>query len=545
MKIKPNLSLWVIAVMAVVVTGTASVLLHRASSISLDLNMKNVEFLAGQQAEFWKGREDGYIRALHTLAEVMGGYETVPKEERRDRYDWILKSAFEAEQDMVSLYMVWKPNAIDGMDERYIGRAGSSPTGQYAIAYSRETGRICAHASDDIENLMAHISGPNARKDRVANPTPQKINGKDTLTFTMSVPIISTRTNEVVGGVGCVLPIDTIQSGIEHIIKTNEMINMEVMYSGNGTIMAHFIPERIGKNIFEADLELGDSIPRVFSAIQDGAAFSDTKYAPAFQENIGFVMKPFQIGNSDQHMAVLIGAFESDIFKEARTITRYTMLLAVIVLALSAIVVYFVLKNVSKPVVEAAVVSGGEEGQTKTESLSCVGREPVYNTAESVKSYLAKDIDEMLANIHSINGTPMESGYNMYKPVFAFDTDYENLQNAANHIQEIAGQSGELMKINSVMNNIASQANLIMMNAAIQTACAGEAGKGFTVVTSEIRKLAEYSSEQSKAVNAVLKKTKESIDKISESVGNALTGMEMFAGGKEPSRRSNKLAKTA
>ena len=33
-----------------------------------------------------------------------------------------------------SLYSIWKPNAVDGMDSRFIGRAGSSPTGQYALS---------------------------------------------------------------------------------------------------------------------------------------------------------------------------------------------------------------------------------------------------------------------------------------------------------------------------------------------------------------------------------------------------------------------------
>jgi len=353
MKSELRLSLVMIAIMAAVVTVIASVLLRRTSWISLDLNMKSVEFLAGQQAEFLKGREDGYIRVLRTLADVMSDYDTLPKWERRDRYDRMLKSVLESsEPDMVSLYMVWKPNAIDGMDERYTGRVGSSPAEQYAIACTRETGRIKARTSDDIENIMAHISGPNARRDRVDNPIPQKVNGKDTFTFRMSVPIISAVTNEVVGGVGCVLNIEIIQRVVDNTIKTNDIIDMAVVYSGNGTILAHLKPERIGKKIFDVDVELGDSIPAVFSAIQNGTTFRDTKYAPALHENIGFVIKPFQIGNSDQKLAILIGVSESNIFKEVRDITKYIIILAVLVLALSAIIVYFVLNKITKPIIK-------------------------------------------------------------------------------------------------------------------------------------------------------------------------------------------------
>jgi hemerythrin-like metal-binding protein len=81
------------------------------------------------------------------------------------------------------------------------------------------------------------------------------------------------------------------------------------------------------------------------------------------------------------------------------------------------------------------------------------------------------------------------------------------------------------------MENIASQTNLLSMNAAIEAAHAGESGKGFAVVADEIRKLAVSSAEQSKTISAVLKKIKSSIDKITLSTGSVLSEFESIDGG--------------
>jgi Methyl-accepting chemotaxis protein len=101
----------------------------------------------------------------------------------------------------------------------------------------------------------------------------------------------------------------------------------------------------------------------------------------------------------------------------------------------------------------------------------------------------------------------------------------------ATDIQEISRESEGLLEINSVMENIASQTNLLSMNAAIEAAHAGEAGKGFAVVADEIRKLAESSSEQSKTIGTVLKKIAESIKKITGSTDNVLARFESIDSG--------------
>ena len=135
-------------------------------------------------------------------------------------------------------------------------------------------------------------------------------------------------------------------------------------------------------------------------------------------------------------------------------------------------------------------------------------------------------VNNTIVHINSVSQTLQQNEQNIKNLAAASEKGRSGLFSVTRNIEEVAKESEGLLEINKVIQTIASQTNLLSMNAAIEAAHAGEAGRGFAVVAEEIRKLADSSSAQAKNVASALKTMNDSLSKISGSAAVVIGDFE-------------------
>jgi methyl-accepting chemotaxis protein len=156
--------------------------------------------------------------------------------------------------------------------------------------------------------------------------------------------------------------------------------------------------------------------------------------------------------------------------------------------------------------------------------------------ASTITAQISQSVQQVADNAQAVTNDSAQAAQAAkegYKTVRETIQGMENIKSkvdlSANKVLEMGTRSGQIGTIVETIDDIASQTNLLALNAAIEAARAGEHGKGFAVVADEVRKLAEKSAGATREIAVLIKgiqsTVNEAVEAMKESAHEVETGV--------------------
>ncbi|MCL2558774.1 MAG: HAMP domain-containing protein, partial [Treponema sp.] len=354
MKIGPRITLFM-GLVSVISIGALSVVLtigawNAAEVLASGLAQTRARQVAGEFKNFL----DTHWHKAATALSTLDHYELIPVEARREFIDCFMHDIVVENPEVINVWSVWDPDALEGDDGAWIGAPGTDARGRFVPMHTRtEAGEIISQVASDFEGQEFYVRPRMVGEQIITDQYERILGGELRRPVSIAAPIRNSE-GEIVGVFGIDMGLRRLHNIGQNFEKAFHG-TIAAAYTNYGTIISHFDDSRIGSNMIATEGDIfGAHLSAMGEAVRGGSELNFDLDLDG--DTFRFVAVPVPVADSGSAWSFMLALPMDEVHENTYAMIWFAVIMGLVMIVATIGAALLISRSIARPITKMASV---------------------------------------------------------------------------------------------------------------------------------------------------------------------------------------------